>query len=170
MTNVCTSLPQLISLNSFANWKEFYNYIYKLYLDDFFNNTVYFDNKPIKTFTDLNYDLKQESFEHITTKGSNDRLYNESRSQRILWVKAILESKICRVCKDYAIWPEKDRNKIRYVIWCKTVDFVVIIEQRDNYYQLISAYCVIYPNKRDDLEKKYNNFLRANKNQNRPSI
>ncbi|KGG81062.1 hypothetical protein Y919_02505 [Caloranaerobacter azorensis H53214] len=134
------------------------NHLYELYLEDFFYNKVYYKGMPVKTFTNLNYNGKQQSFEHITTKGSKDRIYNVLRCERIKWIKKIIES-LCNGCDNIATWQEKHKNKYRIIIWCQKTDFVIVLERRKNEYYLITAYCVIYENKRKDLRKKYIKYI-----------
>lgn len=59
---------------------------------------------------------------------------------------------------------KKRKNKINIIIWCKSTDFVVVLEQRKNEYYLITAYKVIYGNKRIDLEKNYKKYIQKTKN------
>lgn len=164
MSETCINMPPLTLMSDFNNdWKTYMNHLYQIYLNNFFNGEVRYNNNKIKTFTNLNYEGHQQSFEHITTKGSKDRLYNEARCERLQWIKPILEG-ACRDCGDILTWKERDRGKLNIVIWCKSTDYVIILEQRGNDYYLISAYKVIYSNKRSDLEKHYQEYIQKNQN------
>lgn len=109
MENICEKMPPIIPISHFNNnWEKYLKYLYNIYLDTFFNNSVIYKNVKIKTFTELNYQGMQQSFEHITTKGSRDRLYNEERCARIMWIKPIIEG-LCDNCSNIAIWKEKKK-------------------------------------------------------------
>jgi DNA-binding transcriptional MerR regulator len=154
--DICEYLPPIIPFKNYNNdWDTFLEDLYKIYLNDFYNIVVKYKNLPVKTFTALDYNGKQQTFNHITTKGSNHRLYNQLRCERIRWIKALIENDNCRKCNHFASWPEKEKNKIRILIWCRKVDFLVVLEQRKDYYNLITAYKVIYDKKRNELIKKY---------------
>lgn len=156
-------MPNLIDINDFDNdWSLYLDYIYQLYLEEFFYNTVFHKGVPVKTFTNLEYNGKQATFNHITTKGSRDRLYNTLRCERYEWIKAMIEGKRCEKCEDIAIWPEKKGKKHRVLIWCKKTNFLIVLEKRKTEFYLITAYCVIYSNKERDLRHSYNRYKAKN--------
>lgn len=168
MNDNCNKMPKLTTMDEFEqNWNSYLDHLYELYLGDFFYNTVKYKNLPIKTFTNLEYNGKQSTFNHITTKGSKDRLYNSLRCERYSWIKAIIEGESCIDCEDLAIWEENVKKKKRVLIWCRKTNFIIVLENRKDAYYLITAYCVIYPNKERDLRKSYNNY--KSKNQSRLS-
>ncbi|NLZ54917.1 MAG: hypothetical protein GX892_17585 [Thermoanaerobacteraceae bacterium] len=156
MSGICFKMPPLTKVDAFQDWASYLDYLYNLYMDDFIYNNVYFRGVPVKTFTNLEYNGKQQTFNHITTEGSRDRLYNYLRCERYKWIKAMIEEKACENCEDLAIWPEVRRKKHNILIWCRKTNFVVVLEKRKTDYYLITAYCVTYPNKERDLRMSYN--------------
>lgn len=169
MDNVCDKMPALIKLEDFNNdFNEHLEYIYKLYLSDFQENDTYYKGKKVKTFTELGYNLKQKTFNHITTENNQqDRLYNLLRMERYHWIKKIIEGDSCQRCDELAVFKDRKGNKENILIWCRQTDFLVVLEKRKNDYYLITAYVIQYSNKRKELESKYTKFIC--KNQNRPS-
>lgn len=162
--SICTKMPPLIKIEKFNNnWDQYLDYIYDLYIEDFFNNTLFYKGLPVKTFTNLEYNGKQETFNHITTKGSRDRLYNSLRCERYKWIKTMLEGETCENCESMAIWPVKKGKKHRTLIWCRKTNFLIVLEKRKNAFYLITAYCVIYPNTERDLRQSYNRYLTKNR-------
>lgn len=158
---LCNNMPELVKLNNNETWNEYLDKLYAIYLNDFFHNDISFEGKIVKTFTQLEYNMKQQSFNHITTKGSNNRLYNEKRCQRIKWIKPLIEGS-CKSCKYYRRFPDfMGNNKKRVILWCEHCNFIVILEERKSNYVLISAYCIVYDKKRRELEKKYDRHLEA---------
>ena len=131
--NKCSRMPELILLSDYDDWENYLEALYVEYKNDFYENETYHHSKPVKTFTELEYNLMQTTFNHITTKGGNDRLYNETRCQKIKWIKAILEG-FCGECDDIRDFLDLDwqkKNK-RFIIWCIPFDFVIILEERGN--------------------------------------
>jgi len=164
MSGICPRMPDLIKIDEFDNdWNKYLDYLYSLYLNDFFYNTVYFNGLQVKTFTQLQYNCKQETFNHITTQGSNDRLYNLLRCERYNWIKTIIEGKICYVCDEIAIWEERRKKKQYTLIWCRSTNFLIVLKKRKECYYLTTAYCVTYPNKERDLRISYNKFIEKNR-------
>lgn len=164
MNNTCSKMPHLITIDEFnQDWNSYLEYLYILYIEEFFNNTVFYKGLPIKTFTNLDYNGKQETFNHITTKGSKDRVYNTMRCERYKWIKAMIEGITCNDCCDLAIWEEVKKKKKRTLIWCRKTNFVIVLEKRKHEYYLITAYCVIYPNKERDLRDSYNKYNTKNR-------
>lgn len=47
-----------------------------------------------------------------------------------------------------------DSKRFYYYIWCKSIDYIVILEDRNSHYKLITAYNVM-PNKVREYEKEY---------------
>lgn len=168
MNDDCSKMPRLIKMNEFNNdWNLYIDYLYDLYLEEFFYETVFYKDAPVKTFTNLEYNGRQKTFNHITTEGSRDRLYNSLRCERYKWIKAMIEGNACNNCSDIAIWPEKRKKKQNILIWCRNTNFLVVLEKRREEYYLITSYCVIYPNKERDLRISYNRY--KTKNQSRLS-
>ena len=62
-----------------------------------------FKEKPVKVFTELNCNLYHQAYEHLTTKGTHEKLYNESRIARIALINEILGD-ICNGCENLAIF------------------------------------------------------------------
>ena len=162
MDNKCAKLSPLISLKEGQVLAEYLHELYPIYQSKIAGGSFTFHGKPIHVFTELNYNLQQQSFEHLTTKGSNDRLYNLARCERIVWIKDIL-SNLCADCDDYRLFPDttwKSGKAKRYIIWCVKEDYVIILEERQKNVLLITAYCVIYPHKRSFLESEYKKSLK----------
>jgi len=156
----CPQMPPLVMMTN--GWAEYLDILYVEYLSEFINNSTYHRELKVKTFTQLEYNMKQATFNHLTTKGSKNRLYNEKRCQKYKWIKPMIEGN-CGACMSFRYFPDLDWNKKwkRFIIWCDKYDFVIILEKRDNCYMLITAYCVIYDDKRIQLERKYQKYIKT---------
>lgn len=154
---------QIIEKGS-SSWEEYLQKLYASYRSEIFEKPLFYKGEKIIFNTDLNYNLRHETFEHITTKGSVNRLYNQSRCEKMLWICALLAGK-CQGCYGYYDFEDleyKGRHK-RFIIWCKPEQYVIILEKMNGGYMLISAYCVVYKDKVDDLHRKLNLFKKNRK-------
>lgn len=159
----CDKMPELVVMGNYNNdWNKYLDALYIIYLEDFCNSPFLHKGLPLKTFTQLEYNMKQESFNHVTTKGDNNRLYNEERCKKLRWIKPILAGD-CAECPTFRCFPDLDWNKKwkRFIVWCVGFDFIVIVEQRKDCFFLITAYCLIYKDKKEQLEKKYQKYLKT---------
>lgn len=154
----CNNLSLLLEQKNDEDFNSYMNKLYYQYEKYIANGSFMFRGKPVSVFTDLNYNLQHQTFEHITTKGSNNRLYNIPRCQRILWIRDILNG-ICSGCVEYRVfcdtgWKSKRQFK-RYIVWCLKEDYVIVLEERTKEVKIITAYCILYKNKRVELENAY---------------
>lgn len=149
----CKNLSPFIAFDDNSVTREYLDELYPIYYKEIANGNLKFKGKPVNVFTELNYELKHQTFEHITTKGNTDRTYNLERCKRILWIRDIL-SNVCKDCQNYEIIKEVKGKKERYVIWCVQEDYVIVLEKRKDEFFLITAYCVIYDTKRNELKRK----------------
>ena len=159
----CQNLPALIE-NNFKTLEEYLNYLHQLYLDDFSNQTTYYNGKPIKTAKSLSYNLRETTFEHLVTEEyKGKRIYDDERCKRIKWIKHIIDNCTSSHCPYLRCFREK---KNRVIMWCTRVDYIIVLDDRKNHYFLVTAYCVKYENKRRELQKKANSY--THKNRSRP--
>ena len=86
--------------------------------------------------------------------------YNADRCASISWVKPLIEDD--GNCISYRLWVKyHDKTKRnRYYIWCAGVNYMVILEDRDSHYKLITAYNVL-SYKIKGYEKEYNNYIKT---------
>lgn len=162
MESICQKLSPLISGEG-TSFNDYLKMLYPIYKEKIADGMLTFRGKPVCVFNELNFNLQHQTFEHLTTKGNNDRLYNQKRCERIAWISDILHG-ICEGCDNYRVFRDtkwkSNRNFKRYIIWCVKEDYVIILEEREKQVMLITAYCVLYPSKRHDLEKEFAKSLK----------
>lgn len=156
----CDKISHIIPKEN-RTFGEYINYLYTIYKDELYSEIEKkkwkFKGKPITVFNELNHNLQHQSFEHITTKGSTVRLYNEKRCERILWIRDMLNH-VCDPCPDFRMFEDtkwRKNKKKRYIVWCVSEKYVIILEEREKEVKIISAYYVLYPDKESELEVKY---------------
>jgi hypothetical protein len=143
---MCNHLPLITELPDYnGNWNEYLEGIYSIFRNDFIDNTVLWNSKPVRIFLEKQYQEKERSFWHIISKGKDDsnREPDLRRCERISWVKELL-MECTEECEDLLIWIKyhAKSKKNRTYIWCKEVNYMVVIEERKANYQLITAFVV----------------------------
>lgn len=162
MDEYCEKLSPLIEQKSGQVLSDYLKDLYPIYEMEIANGSFSFHGKPVHVFTELNMNLQHQTFEHLTTKGNTDRLYNTKRCERLVWIRDILAD-LCNGCTNYHVFRDtkvKTNKNPRYIIWCTKEDYVIVLEERQKDVMLITAYCVLYPNKRRELEDKYQKSLK----------
>lgn len=144
MTN-CEKLPTRIEWSLFGgNWGAYKEALYKIFKKDFVDGQVFFHGKPVDIIHESFFEGKERSFWHIISVGEEDinRNPNAERCANIRWVKPLIEE--MDPCENYKHWIKYcDKTKRdRYYVWCSAVNYMVILEDRDVYYKLITAYNV----------------------------
>lgn len=84
------------------------------------------------------------------------------RMLRIEWVMDIVKL-ADRKDENIKVWIKDDKLHIRFQH--EDVDYVVILLNAKNRYQLISAFPVFYINKKKQFDTDYNNYIQMQKNQ-----
>ena len=127
--------------------------IFEKYIKD---DNFTFRNKKMFFKTEIDsLTFRKQGFEHIITKDfqkSRIRLYEKNRVAHLPLIEDIIKQCCCGNCTAIKIF--KDKKDI--CVWCKKIDFLIVLSERQNGYVLLTAYPVIYEHKRKALEKKAN--------------
>lgn len=139
------SLPALILFN--GDWEAYVDQVYSQYLDDIVTTPKIFRGKPVKARYNPATDGKGFSFWHLISEGSNedDRTPDIRRCERISWIGWVIEqadSENPRIKNLVTTRTVRGRTTERLVLWCEDAEFVVILEERTQYFHLVTAYSV----------------------------
>ena len=78
MSNFCVKLSTPVEKNLNESLEEYLKRIYNDVYMKFIAKMLHkFKGKPVKVFTELNCNLQHQAYEHLTTKGNHESLYNE---------------------------------------------------------------------------------------------
>lgn len=158
----CNKLPTRLEWSLFrGDWNAYKEGLYKVFKKDFIEGQVYFHRKPVDIIHESFFEGKERSFWHIISAGNEDvnRNPDPNRCASIRWVKPLIEDN--GDCENYRYWIKyhDQTKKDRHYIWCVSRKYMVILEDRGEYYKLITAYNVeIYNEKRykKDFERYKN--------------
>lgn len=136
-----SKLPPSLFNGNMNSYKEA---LYNIFKRDFIDNEVFFRGKRVDIIHEKLFENKERSFWHIISEGEED--FNRTpiswRSEVLPWVKPLIIED--GNCEEYKVWKKYcDRTKkYRYYIWCTALNFLVILEDRNTHFKLISAYPV----------------------------
>lgn len=152
---ICKWLPKIIKLEDYnGNWQLYNSTLYKIFIQDFIDNDLYFRNKKVEIRINPKQDNFEHAFIHLTCEAMNestnlnDRIPDLRRCERIAWNRKIIENYKCNYncvgCKKILYYEEYYKNTIRINLLFADVNFKVVIEKRDKYYLLITGYYIKY--------------------------
>ena len=133
--------------------KSYKEALYTIFKRDFIDNEIYYCGRRVDIIHEKFFENKERSFWHIISEGEEDvsRTPISWRAEKLPWVRALISDE--GDCQEYKKWIKfHDKTKRnRHYIWCTAINYMVILEDRDTYFKLITAYPVI-----DCKIKKYN--------------
>lgn len=159
----CDRLPELFEVPEPYNWNALQNKAYRFFLKDVIHRYITFQGKRAYGSSCPTEGCHRCRFEHIISMddtGTGDRNPDTERLRRITWIRPLIELNC--TCSDYKVFPDSGGSRMRWRIWCSRVNYIIVLEDRGAYFRLITAYNVIYRNKRKSLEQEYNEYIEDN--------
>lgn len=146
MNCIRETMPSKIPSSLFnGNMNLYKEALYKIFKRDFIDNEILFKGKKVDIIHEKLFEDKERSFWHIISEGDEDinRTPISWRAEALPLAKPLIVED--GTCEEYKIWKKyHDKSKKdRYYIWCTAISFLVILEDRDTHYKLISAYPVL---------------------------
>lgn len=163
----CKKIPDLINYNDYeGDYKKYESDLYSAFDTSFGKKEYYFRGKKIKHKKNPEFQGKSCTFWHIISENvyhcEENRIPDFNRCARIKWPAFILEY-CCENCKDLLIWKNKRKNKTRVLIFCERIHYIVILEERAEYYVFWTAYPITYKHREKQLKKEYEAYMINNK-------
>lgn len=154
----------LIECENFGEYPRYEDKLYEMFLELYENNSIVFRDKPVRMkHYPPDYGIKTgfyhmicENYQH--TGNENDRKPNFRRCERIKWAIEIIE-KCSYSCGDMMIWENERHGKTNVLLFCPTLDYLVVLGKRNGFFLLTTAYPVEYSNRRNDLIKEYEKYI-----------
>lgn len=158
----CKLLPELIKIPYPIESEEAENMLYDLYKKNLYDADWYYKNKSVVMRDLPKHNNKEESFFHIISDknilGSGSYYtINIERAKRMLWGKAIIENEPCphQCCQGIYVWNFNYKNRIRTKIFHPKFNYLIILEERQNYWLYITSYRINNSYRRKDLIAEY---------------
>lgn len=163
----CKWLPSLEPYSTEKQWSEYEGFIYSIFYNDFIKTHPCFDNKKVNVRHHPKEYGKEEAFFHLTCQDylkDCDRVPDFRRCERIRWVRKFIENydcaEGCEECSGIKVWDKPFKNNYRTHILFEEEKYIVVLEKRDNYCLLITAF---YFNRNHTLEKKLKEYRKYSK-------
>ncbi len=165
MTQLPEWLPTLVNFKDYGGkWEPYCEVLYEYFKHDFIESRPKFGGRMIQLKRHPLFQGKEATFWHITHEGiiENQRTPDLRRCERIRWPRPIIERPIIEHNCNGVIrcWPEKKGKDESIVLWIHELDYVVILRVRKGYILLWSAYYISYDNKKRQLLKKYEEYIK----------
>ncbi len=146
MNCINNSMPTKLVPSLFGgNLNLYKEALYKIFKRDFIDNDVFFNGKKVDIIHEKFFEDKERSFWHIISEGEEDihRTPITWRAEVLPWAKPLIQEN--GSCSEYKTWKKyhDKTKKFRHYIWCTSINFMVILEDRNSHYKLISAYPVL---------------------------
>ncbi len=173
MHNGCEWLSKPIKFPDNIYTEEVEEELYKVFIEEIYNCKWFYEGKKVSMRDVPFYKGKEESFFHIISGKDNPMLrdcqINIDRAARLRWGKEIIEHEPCKqsgnCCKGLLVWDHFDSivNKTRRKIFHSKVNYLVILEERKNYWLYITSYRIGDTYKRRKILKEAHDCIYINK-------
>ena len=167
MNYTCYKAPKITKLSDFGNnYEEYEKAIYNLFTKDFINNKIYFDGKKVVHKRYPERKGMSGTFWHIVSNKSDEenRLPNLRRYETIEY-RAFIIQNCPNNCSNVLIWKNTRRSKTRVLLYCSTLNYLVVLDDRDDYYVFWTSYPVDRNHTHEKLMKEYHSYIARTANQ-----
>ena len=158
-------LPDTVEYSSYgSNWHDFNDDIYDVFCQDFVHHTVYLNRKRVK-ISRVEIQGKVEGFWKLISDNFNtprEKICIE-RSQRIPWVKPIIEN-----ASDGSVTVYRDERKKKgharrtyTVLWLEELDYKVVLREHPNHFFLVSSHFSNWPHSRRRQERERDDYFNS---------
>ncbi|ADU30974.1 hypothetical protein [Evansella cellulosilytica] len=163
MKFACEWLPDLVDFNDYGDWTRYEDILYSIFYQDFVATQQLINNKPVN-YRKHPYECdKEQAFFHLTsvdyhkTQDPSNRIPDLRRCERIRWIKALIHNWNCPsgIVK---IWREPYKSYERLHFLIEEERYLLVIEERKNYFLLITAYYLDRDHELKKKLKKYNKY------------
>lgn len=146
-------IPDLVTPDSLScGYDTYLDELYSIFKADFIDSRPKFRGLPVMI---RKYPMeygKEEAFFHITCKDfqkKRDRSPDFRRSERIKWCRTFIENYLCSdyactTCDGIKVWDEPHKNTFQTCLLSEESRYIVVLEKRNSYYLLITAYYIDY--------------------------
>ena len=162
----CNKVPKLVELEQYnGSYSEYEDEVYNIYnetlgelLDE---NKLYWEGKKIVQKKHPIYKNRPGTFWHIISSGKDEasREPDLRRYERIAWPGFILN--YCKEnCKNILVWKNKRKTSNRVLIWCRDIEYLVVLDERKEFYIFWTAYPIEHSHTKEKLMREYKEYIK----------
>ncbi len=158
----CDKIPTIIEMDSFdGDYEKYEEAVYNIYKETFEKQKFYWNDKTIEHKKHPVFKDKPGTFWHIVSTGDDEenRIPDLRRYERVAWPAYIL-SHCKQNCTNLLMWKNKRKGKSRIILWCRDIDYVVILDERKDFCIFWTAYPVTYRHTKNKLLKEYEEYTK----------
>lgn len=156
------NLPELILLEHFkGDPVKFIDAVYEVFERDFIKHKPKFRGEELRLKRHPVFQERAYTFYHMTHTGEDEqnRIVDLRRCERMPWARPCIEE-----CDHWQlkVWPQKRKNHNRICIWLEQdeePDYIVILDVRDRFKLLWTAFVAQYPHEKRKKKKEYEEWL-----------
>lgn len=164
-------LPDIIECDNLAEWNTYLNNLYRdVFTKDFLKSYPIFNGWKVFIRKEPKDGEWEHGFTHMThvdllhkSDNPNDRIPDLRRSERLNWVRKIIENYSCAVesgCREILYWEEMFRGRVRSCLLFDAERFLVVLEKAKGVYFIITSF---YLEKDWELERRHKKYLQYQK-------
>lgn len=155
-------LPPIIPLTSCSgDWKAYVEVLYEVFTEDFVNSEPTYPGRRWARKRHPVLDGKEATFWHLVSDGSeeSERLPNLRRCERIPWPRPMIDALLT---PNVRCWRVERHSHQRVLIAVDDFSYVVVLEDRQKYIMLWTAYHVDHSHQRIKFRQEWEAATRAN--------
>lgn len=168
MYHNCEWLSKPIKIPDNIYTEDVENELYKIFYNEIYNCEWYYKSKKVSMRRHPKYRDKEEIFFHIISGKYNPMLsdwqIDIDRVARLRWGKEIIEHEPCpqegKCCKGILAWEcfNHKTNTVRTKLFHQGVNYLVILEERPDYWLYITSYRISNTYQRRELLKEAHKY------------
>lgn len=151
------------------SYRKYEASLYKVYRQQFWETFPLYEEKRVQVRRSPIIDGYEESFIHFTCKNYENVENREPdfrRCERLHWIRLVIENYMCKkncseVCSGIKIWEEPYKSNVRVHFLFEDERYLVVLEKRESYNLLITAYYLDYDNTLRKQLKRYETYKKA---------
>jgi hypothetical protein len=159
--NYCRRLPDRLYFEDYSSIERMIEDAHHIFGREIFNSKIIFNNKPVYFFETPIVAGYEQGFYHCTTTDSDmkaGRTLDVYRVERVPWIGPIIKNVDCELdcCDGFMIWidPRKDKTHI----YMDGERYLIVLEEKKNVYNFITAFYVERISQHRKLISKYNKY------------
>ena len=155
-------LPALIPFADYdGKWPEYCESLYAIFRRDFVSSKPTYPSKRFGMKRYPEYNGKEATFWHLISEGKDEeeRVPDMRRCERIAWPKPIIEA---MASDSVRVWKNARGRYVRVLLAVEDFSYVVVLDEREDFVLLWTAYYVEYANKRRRMKEEYESWTKKN--------
>jgi hypothetical protein len=153
--------PDLIYFEDYnGNFQAYFSAVYAVFANDFIRSQPRYEGLKVAVRKYPEVDGLHRTFYHITHEGEdeNNRQPSIRRMERIRYPRFVVEQ---NQHPEILIWKNRRGKDERILLFNNSVNFLVVLTKRKEFYLFITSYVVDTEHRKRSLLKEYESYIKA---------